>query len=410
MNILFLHEVDWLKKIVFEIHDWSERLSADHKVFAIDFEDSWKKDSFFDLGTIKTKEFKPIDRAHKGASVTLRRLGMLKLPLFDRLSAIFTHYVEIERLIQEEKIDIIILYSVPTDGLQVLHLARKYNIPVIFRSIDILHQLVQNRVLRAITYSLEKIVYKNADKVLTLTPKLSEYVIRMGADKNKVELLLTGVDTKNFHPGVDSALFRKELGISADDKVILFMGTLFDFSQMDQYVEQFPDILKVIPEAKLLVVGGGELLEKLKKLVISKGLQDKVILTGFQPYAMMPQYINVADVCINPFRINGITKDVLPIKVLQYLASEKPVIATPLPGLVSVIPGEQSGIVYSENIPKFVLTTIDLLKSRDKLIQLGHNGRDYIKKYHDLDEITKYLEEIIFNLVKDKTRAVPCQQ
>jgi glycosyltransferase involved in cell wall biosynthesis len=409
MNILFLHEVDWLKKIVFEIHDWSERLSKDHKVFAIDYEDSWKREGFFDFGTIKTIEFKPIDRAHKGAEVTLRRPGMIKLPVFDKLSAIFTHYYEIERLIKEEKIDIIVLYSVPTDGLQVLHLAKKYNIPVIFRSIDTLHQLVPNWVLSNITYFLEKVVYKNADRILTLTPKLSEYVVRMGADTSNVELLRTGVDTKKFNPDIDPVSFRKELGIAADDKVILFMGTLFEFSQLDQYIEHFPDILEGIPEAKLLIVGGGELLERLQKIVISKGLSDKVMLTGFQPYDMMPQYINIADVCINPFRINGITKDVMPIKVLQYLASGKPVIATPLPGLVSVIPGEQSGMVYSEDILGFVSTTIDLLKSRDKMIELGQNGRDHIKKYHDLDEISKYLEEIIIKLVKEKGGSVPCQ-
>jgi len=410
MNILFLHEVDWLKKVVFEMHDFSERLSKNHKVFAIDYEDSWKKDSFFDIGTIKTKEFKPIERAHKGANVILRRPGMIKLPLFSRLSAIFTHYFEIERVIKEEKINAIVLYSVPTDGLQVLFLAKKYNIPVIFRSIDILHQLVENWVLSNVTYSLEKIVYKNVDKVLTLTPKLSDYVVKMGADKNNVEFLLTGVDTKKFYPMVDSTELRKKIGISENDKVIIFMGTLFDFSRMDQYIEQFPNILKEIPEAKLLIVGGGYLLEKLRKLVVDRGLQGKVILTGFQPYDMMPQYINIADVCINPFQINGITKDVLPIKVLQYLGCGKPVIATPLPGLVSVIPGENCGIIYSTDIPEMVRTTTDLLKSRDKLITSGQNGSIYIKKYHDLDEIVIRLEETIYELVREKAGDVQCQK
>jgi len=409
MNILFVHEMDWLKKVVFEMHDLPEMFSKNHNVFAIDYEDLWEKDSFFDIGTIKTKEFKPLERAHKGANVILRRPGMIKLPLFSRLSAIFTHYFEIERIIKEEKINAIVLYSVPTNGLQCLFLAKKYNIPVIYRSIDVLHQLIDNWFLCKVTYSLEKIVYKNVDKIIVLTPKLSDYVVKMGANKGKVELLLIGVDTTKFHSVIDSIALRKNIGISENDKVIIFMGTLFDFSRMDQYIEQFPNILRVIPEAKLLIVGGGDLFEKLINLVVERGLQGKVILTGFQPYDMMPQYINIADICINPFQINGITKDVLPNKILQYLACGKPVISTPLPGLLSVIPDEKCGIIYSKDIPEMIQATIDLLKSKDRLIQLGQNASIYIKKHHDLNEVVIRLEEIISKLVEEKAGDVPCQ-
>jgi len=403
MNVLFLHEVDWLNKVVFEMHDLSELLSIlGHNVFAIDYEDTWEKKNFFDIGTIKTKEFKYVCRAHQGANVTLRRPGMIKLPLLSRFSAIFTHYFEIKRIIKKEKIDVIILYSVPTDGLQILFLAKKYGVPVIFRSIDILHQLVAQWFLRILTYQLEKKVYKNVDKILTLTPKLSDYVIKMGANEKKVELLLTGVDTNRFNSTVDTKALREKLGIFENDKVIVFMGTLFKFSRLDQYIEQFPAVLKEIPEAKLLIVGGGDLLERLKKLVIEKGLGDKVILTGFQPYDMMPQYINIANICINPFQLNGITRDVLPIKILQYLACGKPVIATPLPGLVSVIPDESCGVKYSKDIPEMVMDTINLLRSKDELDLLGRNGTKYIKKHHDLERIVNHLEEIMTKLIMDK--------
>lgn len=410
MNILFVHEMDWLKKVVFEMHDLPEMFSKNHNVFAIDYEDSWEKDSFFDVGTIKTREFKPIERAHKGANVTLRRPGMIKLPIFSRLSAIFTHYFEIERIIKEEKINAIVLYSVPTNGLQCLFLARKYNIPVIYRSIDILHQLIDNWFLSKVTYLLEKIVYKYVDKIIVLTPKLSDYVIKIGANNNKVELLLIGVDTTKFHSIINSTALRKNIGISENDKVIIFMGTLFKFSGLDQYIEQFPAVLKEIPEAKLLIVGGGDLLERLKKLVTEKGLGDKVILTGFQPYDMMPQYINIADICINPFQLNGITRDVLPIKVLQYLACGKPVISTPLPGLVSVIPDESCGVKYSKDIPEMVMDTINLLRSKDELDQLGRNGTNYIKKHHDLERIVNHLEEIMTELIMDKGGNSQCKK
>ena len=53
MNILFIHEVDWINKVVFDIHSLAEALSLlGHRVFAIDYENTWSKKGFFDLGDI----------------------------------------------------------------------------------------------------------------------------------------------------------------------------------------------------------------------------------------------------------------------------------------------------------------------------------------------------------------------
>ena len=394
MNILFVHEVDWLNKVVFEIHNLSEILSKNHKVFAIDYEENWKKKSFFDMGTLKTKDFKHVSRAYNGADVTVRRPGMIKLPLLSRLSAFFTHYREIQKTIKEEEINVIVLYSAPTNGLQTLHIAKKYNIPVIFRSIDILHQLVEERFLKKPTYILEKKVYKNVDKILALTPKLSEYVIKMGADKKKVELLLPGVDTKRFYPDVDNNEFRSRLGITDNDKVIVFIGTLPELTGMDLFLARFPKILKEVPNTKLVIVGGGPLLKKLKSISNNLNLNDYVILTDFQPYEFMSKYINLADVCINPFLINDTTRDIIPTKVLQYLACAKPVMATPLPGMKAIVPNEDYGVIYSD-IDDFAENTVKLLNDDEKMRAMGENGLAYVKKKHDWYDIAQRLEEIL---------------
>ena len=55
MNILFVHEADLLNKVVFEIHNLAEILSKNHNVFAIDYEESWKRKNIFDPGTLRTR-------------------------------------------------------------------------------------------------------------------------------------------------------------------------------------------------------------------------------------------------------------------------------------------------------------------------------------------------------------------
>ncbi len=105
MNILFVHECDLLNKVVLEIHNLAEILSKNHNVFAVDYEESWKKENIFDFGTLKTREFKNVSRAYNNGGFTLRRPGMIKFPLFSRLSAFFTHYCEIKNIIKKEKME-----------------------------------------------------------------------------------------------------------------------------------------------------------------------------------------------------------------------------------------------------------------------------------------------------------------
>ena len=399
MNILFVHEVDLLDKVVFEIHNLAEILSEKHNVFAIDYEEKWKRKSLFDVGTLRTREFKHVNRAYGGKGFTLRRPGIIKLPILSRLSAFFSHHFEIGKIIKEEKIDAIVLYSAPTNGLQTLFIAKKYNIPVIFRSIDILNQLVPNWFLRSPTQMLEAKVYKKVNLMIAITPMLSDYVIKMGAEKEKVKLLFTGVDSSQFNPTIDTATLRKQLDLSNDCRIIVFIGTLFDFCGMDKYIEQFPNVIEEFPETKLIVVGGGSLLEKLKKLVKNLNLEESIILTGFQLYDTMPQYINLADVCINPFMINDTTRDIMPGKILQYLACGKPVIATPLPGMRAVITGEEKGLIYSE-IDEFAMNTIDLLRDEGRMKIAGDKGLSYIIHHHEWNEIASKLEQELIDIIK----------
>ncbi len=213
MNILFVHEVDWLNKVVFEIHIFSELLSLlNHKVYAIDYEDKWSRNGFFRLGSLRTKEFDGIARAFPGASVCFRRPGFIKIPSLSRLSAGFTHYLEIQRTIREKDIDVIVLYSVPTSGLQTIHLARRFGIPVVFRSIDILHQLMPYSALRPAVRFLERKVYSKVDAISAVTPNHARYVVSLGATESRVKLLPLPIDTRIFRPSVDCSELRQEWG------------------------------------------------------------------------------------------------------------------------------------------------------------------------------------------------------
>ena len=428
MNILFVHEVDWVKKVVYDLHNLAELLSLlGHRVYAIDYENTWKRNGPLDFGSLRTREFDGISRAFPGSSVSLRHPGFVKIPALSRLSAGFTHYLEIRRTIRDKNIDAIVLYSVPTNGLQTVCLARKFDIPVIFRSIDILHKLVPHsvvrpaskipgvsrlmgalydlvlyHVLRPATKILEESVYARVDMVLAITPHHSQYVISMGASESGVRLLPLAIDTNLFRPSVDCSSIRQKWGLTERDRVILFVGTLFEFSGLDGFIRKMPRILQRVPEAKLLIVGDGAQRRKLESITAELRLQKQVIITGFEPYQTMPQYMNAASVCINPFVIADETKDIFPGKIIQYIACGKATVATPLLGITALLPDESKGVVYAENAEEMASKVVWLLESAESRQRLESAGLNYIKQNHDHMVIAHKLEADLLACINEK--------
>jgi len=389
MNILFVCEIDWLRKVVLDIHTLAEALSLlGHRVYALDYESMWERDSSI---VSHTTEIDGVSRALAGSSVCLIRPAFLKIPILSRVSASVSHYRIIRDTIKDKSIDVIILYSVPTNGLQTLYWARELGIPVVFRSIDILNQLVKNPVLRAITKSLERRVYSRVDKILTLTPGLSGYVVGLGADHDMIKLLPMPLDISMFYP-------METTGISAK-KVVLFMGTLFDFSGLDTFIPRFKHIIDQVPDARLLVVGGGPQQPKLERIITECGLQDRIVITGFLSYQHMPHFINSADVCINTFITTGATRDIFPGKTVQFLACGKPLVATALPGMKAMIAGEEQGIVYVDSVNEMVDEVVSLLKDTERRHRIGQNGLEYVRRVHDCRKVAGQLEEILERMV-----------
>jgi len=403
MNVLFVHEVDWLNKVVLDFHNLSELLSLlNHRVYAVDYENKWSKNGCLNMGSFNTEEIDGVSRALPGASVCLRRPGFIKIPVVSRLSAGITHYFEIQRVIKEKKIDVIMLYSVPTNGMQVIYLARKLGIPVVFRAIDILHRLVIYPVLRPVTKFLEKRVYPKADAVLAITPQYARYIIDMGAAESRVKLLLLPIDTGIFHPSVDCSEVREKWGFGEKDRVVVFIGTLYNFSGLDGFIRQFPRVIERVPEAKLLIVGDGPQRPELEKIITGMGLTKQVIIIGFQPYDTMPQYISLATVCINPFLNTDATRDIFPGKIVQYVACGRATVATPLPGITTLLPGESHGVVYADSDADIAAEVISLIESDERRHRLETAGLDYIKENHDQQKIARKLEKELEEIIARK--------
>jgi glycosyltransferase involved in cell wall biosynthesis len=160
----------------------------------------------------------------------------------------------------------------------------------------------------------------------------------------------------------------------------LFMGTIYRFSGLDRVIREFPDLLAKHPNARLLIVGTGEDETRLKGLAVEHGVSPSVVFTGLQPYAALPDIIRASDICINPFELNGVTQNILPTKLFQYLACGRPVLATELPGTLPFLEGEQHGIVYAD-LDHFVSSLSQLMSDPAKMSRLGASAAAVVRIY-----------------------------
>jgi len=143
---------------------------------------------------------------------------------------------------------------------------------------------------------------------------------------------------------------------------------------------------------KLLIVGEGDLYSELKKIQQKYNLQDKIILAGWQPYEKIPEFLTASDLCLFPAHDNEVTHNIVPIKIYEYMAAGKPVIATRLPGVVKEF-GNNNGIIYVDEPGGVVKRTVKLIKNGD-LAEQGLRVKRFVKRY-SWDNITQDFEAIL---------------
>jgi glycosyltransferase involved in cell wall biosynthesis len=400
MNILFVHETEYINKVVFEFQIIPEiSASQGHNVYVVDYPMGWKRENVFDIGSLKTQCLSNVRKSNKEKGITLIRPGIVKIPGISRLLAFFAYFFIIGQIIRKYNIERIILYSVPTNGLQTLYWAKRYKIPIHFRSIDVLHQLAPLKILSLPTYLMEKFIYKRVSSITAITPKLIKYVIQMGGNPQTTSYLPTGSDRDLFSPQAKDLDLVRKFRITKNDQVILFAGTLYNFSGLDVLIRFLINNPRERKNIKFIIAGHGEQSDLLKKMIEENGLNGIVVLTGFINYSELPKYINLADVCINPFATNKITDIIFPSKLYQYMACEKPVIATRLPGLVDIFPdnGGKNNIYYFDlNNPEeffHILRKIGKNNVKDINPSLQEIASVLLHKVEDLKRVEEFCHD-----------------
>ncbi|MDD5082501.1 MAG: glycosyltransferase family 4 protein [Dehalococcoidales bacterium] len=388
MKILIIQDTDWIRRNPVQHTHLAERLALrGHKIRVIDYEILWQTEGKRSL--FSRRQVFSVSRILKDANITVIRPGILKFRLLDYFSMLFTYSREIGRQLRDFAPDVVVTDCILSSYLAV-RAARKKRIPVIFYSIDIVHRLVPFKLLQPLGRILEARNIRNADLVIAINEGLREYTVRMGAATEKTLVIRAGIDSETYNPGIDGTEIRRQYGIKEGDFVLLFVGWLYHFSGLKEAARQLAEIKN--KHIKLLIVGDGDAYSEIQRVRNEKDLTDQIIMAGRQPYEDIPKYIAASDVCLMPAYNNEIMRDIVPIKMYEYMAMQKPVIATRLPGIVKEF-GDDNGIVYIERPEDAIARAIELADNGD-LPGLGLKAWRFVAN-NSWESITDQFEAVL---------------
>jgi phosphatidylinositol alpha-1,6-mannosyltransferase len=197
--------------------------------------------------------------------------------------------------------------------------------------------------------------------------------------KSAMVKIAPGIDVDHFSPSDASAL-RQSLGL-ADKKVIVSVGRLVHRKGQDHLIESMPEILEVVPNAHLLLVGQGPYRDYLQQLVTKNALEDSVTFIGRIQYADLPQYICVGDIFAMPSRsrLMGLEVEGLGIVYLEASACGLPVLAGNSGGAPDAVLHNETGLVVDGTDNKQIAAAaIELLTKEDSARKMGEVGRQWI--------------------------------
>jgi phosphatidylinositol alpha-1,6-mannosyltransferase len=213
-----------------------------------------------------------------------------------------------------------------------------------------------------------------------------------------LEHLPSGVDTDQFQP---DSLARKEIrerhGLG-DRPVVVCVSRLWPRKGQDMLIRALPQIRRRVPEAALLLVGGGPYQARLAAMAEQLDVAPHVVFTGRVPWEELPAHYVAGDVFAMPCRTHGRGLDVegLGIVFLEASASGLPVVAGRSGGAPeTVLPGVTGQVLDGRDLAALVDAVSDLLADPDRAALMGEAGRRWVSEHWRWDGIAGRLAALL---------------
>ncbi len=237
---------------------------------------------------------------------------------------------------------------------------------------------------------------KFSDKIIAVTPGIKANLEKIyNIPGGKIVVVSNGANTSLFKP-LKQEICKKELGLDAEISYVSFVGNFAPWQGVEYLVKAAPFILSQFPKCRFLIVGDGIMKNELIKLARELGVEDRFIFTGVVAYFRVPLYINASDTCVAPFIFARNAKIGLsPLKLYEYMACGKPVVASDIDGVSDILEASEGGIsVTPENPSALAEAILKLLENPNLRIKMGSKGLRYVTENCSWYNVAKQVDKV----------------
>lgn len=235
---------------------------------------------------------------------------------------------------------------------------------------------------------LEKfLVNLRFDRIITISKSTINSLINdFGVSKEKIELLYIGVDTDKYDSTGD---------VEKKADKIIFVGRLIPHKHVDHLIESFEEIVKIVPDANLVIVGRGDEKNNIIDMVSSKSLDAKVSFKENLSDEELIKEIKESEVLVLPS-----TREGFGMVLAEANYCNVPVVTYASGGTIDVVDDGYNGfLVEAGNIPQLTEKILLLLNDKELQKQMGINGRNKVETQFNWDKIVDEYLTIIDNLM-----------
>jgi glycosyltransferase involved in cell wall biosynthesis len=248
-------------------------------------------------------------------------------------------------------------------------------------------------------FFLYKRVFQKAKAVITITQKLKELLVEQDIPANKILVAPDGVDLKEFDIRESQEQCRQKLNLPLDRKIVGYVGQLKTM-EMEKGIGCLIKVLKILKENNPLItlclVGGQESdIVGYKKMASKMNLTNNILFIGQVRHCLIPYYLKSFDILVMPFPwIKHYAYYMSPLKMFEYMAAQKPIVASDLPSIREIL-SEKSAILVKPDSPQDLAKAINqTLKNPDFSAKISEQAYQDVQEYTWQKRVKKILNFI----------------
>ena len=235
-----------------------------------------------------------------------------------------------------------------------------------------------------------KYILNSADIITCDAKHMVHAMVKLGADKKKISIINFGIDTNKFRPAEKDEVLRTKLRIEGCP-VVLSLRKFYPVYDIESLIKAIPIILKVLPDAKFIIVGSGPEEEYIKRLSKSLAVEESIRFTGNISNEELLKYLSFVDI----YTSTALSDAGIASSTAEAMACGLPVVITDSGENSEWIKDGEGGFLVPVKSPEALAEKIVcLLKDNDLREKSGAANRKTIMEKNDYYKEMAKMEEI----------------